>query len=50
MEVDNPYLFTSATLILSKLSLIFPHLLPHYSAYSYLFSSREQRGFYTLES
>ena len=35
--MDNPYLLTSATLILSKLFLIFSHLIPLYSDYSYLF-------------
>jgi hypothetical protein len=34
---QNPYLLTFATLILSKLFLIFPHLFPLYSNYSYLF-------------
>jgi hypothetical protein len=33
----NHYLLTFATLILSKLILIFSHLFPLYSDYSYLF-------------
>jgi hypothetical protein len=34
---QNPYLLTFATLILSKLFLIFYYLIPLYSDYSYLF-------------
>jgi hypothetical protein len=34
---QNPYLLIFATLILSKLSLIFSHLLLLYSDYSYIF-------------
>ena len=37
IELDNQYLLTFATLILSKLFLIFSHLFPLYSDYSYLF-------------
>jgi hypothetical protein len=39
-----------ATLILSKLSLIFSHLLLLYSDYSYIFSSEDKSGFHTLKS
>jgi hypothetical protein len=46
----NPYLLTFVTLILSKLSLIFFHLLLFYSDYSYLFSSKDKSGFHTLIS
>jgi hypothetical protein len=46
---QNPYLLTF-TLILSRLSLIMSHLLLLYSDYSYLFYSRRQKGFHTLES
>jgi hypothetical protein len=37
-RTGQPLLLTFATLILSKLSLIFSHLFPLYSDYSYLFS------------
>jgi hypothetical protein len=37
IELDNQYLLTFATLILSKLFLIFSHLFPLYSDYSYFF-------------
>jgi hypothetical protein len=37
IELDNQYLLTFATLILSKLFLIFSHLFLLYSDYSYLF-------------
>jgi hypothetical protein len=47
---QNPYLLTFATLILSKLSLIFSHLLLFYSDYSYLFPSKDKSGFHTLKS
>jgi hypothetical protein len=39
-----------ATLILSKLFLIFSHLLLLYSDYSYLFTSKDKSGFHTLKS
>jgi hypothetical protein len=45
MELDNQYLLTSATLILSELSLIFSHLFPLYSNYSYLFSLKTKVDF-----
>jgi hypothetical protein len=50
MELDNPYLLTFATLILSKLFLILSHLLLLYSNYSYLFTSKDKGGFRTLKS
>jgi hypothetical protein len=46
---QNPYLLTF-TLILSILFLIMFHLLLFYSDYSYLYFSRKQEGFHTLES
>jgi hypothetical protein len=46
---QNPYLLVF-TPILSKLSLILSHLLLLYSDYSYLFYSKRQKGFHTLES
>jgi hypothetical protein len=42
---QNPYLLTFATLILSKLFLIFSHLLLLYSDYSYLFTSKTKVDF-----
>jgi hypothetical protein len=39
-----------ATLILSKLFLIFSHLFSLYSNYSYLFISKVKSGFHTLNS
>jgi hypothetical protein len=47
---QNPYLLTFATLILSKLFLIFYHLLLLYFDYSYLFSSKDKCGFHTFKS
>jgi hypothetical protein len=44
---QNPYLFTFAALILSKLTLIFSHVLLLYFDYSYLFFSKDKN---TLES
>ena len=39
-----------ATLILSKLFLMFSHIFPLYSDYSYLFFSKDKCGFHTLKS
>jgi hypothetical protein len=39
-----------ATLILSKLFLIFSHLFLLYSDYSHLFPSKDKCGFHTLKS
>ena len=36
-RTGQPFLLTLATLVLSKLFLIFSHLFPLYSDYSYLF-------------
>jgi hypothetical protein len=47
---QNPYLLIFATMILSKLILIFSHILLLYSKYSYLFSSKDKSGFHTLKS
>jgi hypothetical protein len=47
---QNPYLLTSATLILSKLFLIFSHLFPLYSDYSYLFLLKTNVDFTLLNS
>jgi hypothetical protein len=47
---QNPYLLTFATLILSKFSLNFSHLLLLYSDYSYLFRSKDKHVFHTLKS
>jgi hypothetical protein len=46
---QNPYILTFATLIVSKLFLIFSHLLLIYSDYSYLFSSKDKSGYHTLK-
>jgi hypothetical protein len=43
--LDNPYLLTFATLILSKLSSIFSHLLLLYSDYSYVFLLKTKEDF-----
>jgi hypothetical protein len=50
MELDNPYILTFVTLILSKLPLIFSHLLLLYSDYFYLFTLKDKCGFHTLKS
>jgi hypothetical protein len=44
-KLDNPYLLTFATLILSKLFLIFSHLVLIYSNYSYLFTLKTKVDF-----
>ena len=43
--MDNYYLLTSTTLILSKLFLIFSHLFPLHSDYSYLFFLKTNADF-----